>query len=298
MDLSIVLKTKKLNIIKNTKRTIDKLFLLHKQNKIQNFNDKLSKLQDLVNNNINEIKQIDLLIKKRKEYDPMIFAIVEYFNINKCYESAALLSKKYNQDSDILFFKEQDKICEAYKNNEYDKILKYLREYKNIFKNYDIEETVKVKYFLYLCINKKIKESLEFLRNNNIPKKFLINLICVKDTMSEDERHVSILRDAFGISNSRLQSRVEYGIISYKTNMCDKYQDNECPACMFTGLRKEVPFNKREHSIIICRGSKEPITEENRGFVYENGHVYGEKYVKGKGYRLEDYKYPRQCFFM
>lgn len=298
MDLTIILKAKKINIIKNTRRTIDKLFLLHKQNKIKDFNDKLDKLKELVNNNISEIKKLDYQIKLRENYDPIIFAIVEYFNCNRCYNSAMLLSKKYNQESDIDFFKEQDLLREDFRNKKFENLLNYIREYKNIFKMYELEEIVKINHFLNLCIKKDEKECLQFLKKNNIPRKYLINIVCLKDSINEDETPLEILLDAFGISNSRIRHRVEYGIMSYKTKMCCKYIDDECPSCMFVGLRREVPCNKREHSIILCKGTKQEITENNRGVVYDNGNVYGESYVKEKNYLLEDNKYPRQCFFM
>ncbi|KAF5140343.1 macrophage erythroblast attacher [Vairimorpha ceranae] len=298
MDMCVILKIKKNNIIKNTRRVIDKLFLLHKQNKILDFNDKLDRLKDLVNKNINEIQNINKEISERKKYNSLIFAIVEYFNINRCYKASVMLSDFFNQKSDILFFKETDELINQYRNNKYEDLLKYLKEHKTIFKTYNIEEKVKIRHFLNMCLLKKYSECITFLKKNDIPKKYYINLLCIKDKLVDDETPLAELYEAFGVFNTRIQKRIEYGIISYKTKMCYKFINEECPACMFIGLRREVPFNRREHSVILCKGSQDLITEENRAFAYDSGHVYGENYIKEKGYLLEDNKYPRQCYFM
>lgn len=298
MDLSIILEIKKANIIRYVKKTIEKLFLLEKQNKIFDMDEKLEKLKDMVNRKIDEIQAIDRLINLRKNYDPLIFYITEFFNVNMCYESSKMLSDKYNQESDLLFYQDISNIVKEYKVNNYEPILSFLKEYRNIYKNLDIENEIKLEYFLYLCMNRKDKECLRFVKKNDFCKKYLFNIIKQKSTVKHNECLEDILLDGFGICNSRIQKKIEYGMISFKTKVCFKYPRDCCPSCVFVGLRGEVPFNRRDHSVILCRGSNEMITEENKAVCYSNGHVYGENYVKKKGFKIEDGKYPRICYFM
>ncbi|KAK6089547.1 hypothetical protein P3W45_001429 [Vairimorpha bombi] len=298
MNLSIILEIKKANIIRYIKKTIEKLFLLEKQNKIFDMDDKLEKLKDMINRKIDEIQAIDRLINLRNKYDPLIFYITEFLNVNMCYKSSKMLSTKYNQESDILFYQEISNIMKEYWAFNYDPVLNFLKEYRNIFKTLDIENEIKLEYFWYLCMNKMDKECLRFVKKNELCRKYLINIIKLKNSFKQIEKLEDILLEGFGICNSRIQKKIEYGMISFKTRICYKYPRDVCPSCVFVGLRSEVPFNRKEHSVILCRGSHEVISEENRAVCYSNGHVYGENYVKKNAFKIEDGKYPRVCYFM
>ncbi|EQB59700.1 hypothetical protein NAPIS_ORF02743 [Vairimorpha apis BRL 01] len=274
MDLSIILEFKKINIIKNTRRTIDKLILLRSQNKLSNYKEKLVKLKELINKNIDEIEHLNFLIKNRNTYDVSMFYIIEFLNINQCFYTSEMLSKKYKITSDIQFYKEIYSLLDKLHTDDFLDILKFMKDYKSLFKPSNIQQ-IKNDYFLSLCHSSKFKNCLSFIRNNNIDKKLLIYLN--ENLMKTRE----MILNAFGISSFRLQKRIEYGIMSFKTKHCSK----------------EVPYNHIEHSLILCKGSGDLINHENSGYAFKNGNVYGEKYLQDNNI-LDEGTNPRKLYFM
>lgn len=298
MDLSIILEFKKINIIKNTRRTIDKLILLRSQNKLSNYKEKLVKLKELINKNIDEIEHLNFLIKNRNTYDVSMFYIIEFLNINQCFYTSEMLSKKYKITSDIQFYKEIYSLLDKLHTDDFLDILKFMKDYKSLFKPSNIQQ-IKNDYFLSLCHSSKFKNCLSFIRNNNIDRKLLIYLVINFEKISFTEQKFNETREmilnAFGISSFRLQKRIEYGIMSFKTKHCSS--SLHCPSCMNKDLREEVPYNHIEHSLILCKGSGDLINHENSGYAFKNGNVYGEKYLQDNNI-LDEGTNPRKLYFM
>lgn len=322
MDLPLIKQTKASNLIKTTRKIIEKLFFLHKTKKIkeEDFKNKLDKLEELIIRNTDSLLSLQSEIEEYERVDPTMALVVEHFNHIGCFNTATLLASKFAIPSEQDFYKRLNLVSSELANYNFTPAFEFFKEFKTLFENNLMESKLKVHKFIYLCEAGQHKEGLRHLlyelKRNSLPvKSYLPHLIGLKVSTAFEASHRLLVNDfrlaildAFNLSQfSRLSKRVEYGLMAFKTQECFKEATNKrCPACCEDlRLREDVPFNRHEQSIVLCRGSSEELDDVNQPFVYENGHVYGLNYIqKNKGIVVcpktgkTSIKYPKTCYFV
>ncbi|KAF9762670.1 E3 ubiquitin-protein transferase MAEA [Nosema granulosis] len=322
MDVSLILQITANNIVKTTRRTIEKLFSLHKAGKISEveFKAKLDKLKDLVIKNTENLKAIQRQAEERNKADATMTFIVEHFNYKGCFASANLLASKFDILHDQDIFKMIENIKNELKQFNFTPAFEFYKDHRLLFKTNTFDTKLKLHRFIYLCSQGNIKEALMYLmsdlKKHSLAVKrvlpFLVDPISAFKTVDEshealvEEIHASMLEVFRLTKESRLSKIVEYGMMAFKSQECFKEKNEKCPSCCPNlKLREEVPFNRHEQSIILCRGSGKELDDQNQPHAYDNGHVYGDDFIKenrgfvvcprtGKTYS----KYPRVCYFV
>ncbi|KAM0685753.1 hypothetical protein COBT_003031, partial [Conglomerata obtusa] len=187
----------------------------------------------------------------------------------------------------------------------------------------DFERIIKVFKFISICRNNRIKEATLFVKEEfkNDPTVINKHLTLLIDNNTK-------LPDCFGINDvedvallfksiylamykqcleSRLEKRIEYGIICYKTKMCAIKRNPDCPTCLniVSGVRNFMPYARKDNSIILCKGSGKEMNETNQAYCFESGYIYCEEYIINMNYNYECKETknickenPLKCFFV
>lgn len=318
MDVTLIQKIKINNIVKNTKRTIEKLFSLHKSGKMseEDFMLKLDKLKDLVIRNTETLKDLEREVVERSNVDPTKFLVVEHFNHLGEFSTADYLALKLGVPHDQDFYKMILGIKRELENKNFIPALEFCKDYRLLFRNNSFETKLKIYRFVNLCRDGNSQKALAYLmaelkKNTEAVRKFLPLLIDSKILDVEDS---TLVEDFYGAmlevfrlgKTTRLSDRVEYGMMAFKTQECFKERNTKCPTCCpELVLREEIPYNRHEQSIILCRGSGTELDDVNQPHAYDNGHVYGNEYIKKKNNLVvcpktgkSSSKYPRLCYFV
>jgi len=145
---------------------------------------------------------------------------------------------------------------------------------------------LRIEEFNKLCTTDKENAVLylteHFSNNKELIKKHLPSLVDINGHTESREDVGSIFRESYlkmykQSKESRLQRRLVYGIIAYKTLMCAERTNPDCPTCLLYNIN--LPCCKKDNSIILCKGSGAVMDEKNQAYYFESGFVYCEEYI-------------------
>ncbi|TBU03555.1 hypothetical protein CWI37_0276p0020 [Hamiltosporidium tvaerminnensis] len=226
MDLSIIQKSKRQNLIRSTYKLIEKLFYIHTIKKISTeaLNEKLEKLKTLLKSINTQIEDLNSVVIQRQDTDKELYVLInEHLLYHGYFETSKKFVKEFEIEkyNDYSFFKEMYETKQEIYNGKFDKVLHFCKEYKTTLKNMtipikneylttfiklnihqnkenhtefncsDIENMFRVQEYIELCKNCKYKEAMlyakeTFCKNTFLIKPFLPLLVC---------RDVSTLKD-------------------------------------------------------------------------------------------------------
>jgi macrophage erythroblast attacher len=335
MHNSLIQHVKFNNIVKTKGKTIEKLFSLYENNKISKdeFLNKLDRLQDLINKNCENLRELEKEIELREGIDETLFLVIEHLNQIGCYETANELKGKINEGDDdgqvnsnqeqgnfdqdffikIKFIKDQLTLY------NFKPALDFCKENKGLLPDSGLETKLKINQFINLIERNEYQEGIiyimnELKKNSGIVKGVLPLLIDKKLVRKMYLVHSDLVKEVYEsmLSSyklspiSRLTKRVEYGMMAFKTQECFKKINPKCPTCCnHLKLREEIPFNRHEQTIILCRGTGEELDDQNQPYAFDNGHVFGNDYIKSKNNIVvcpktgkASCKYPKVCYFV
>lgn len=331
MDLSTIQETKNLNILKATRRLIERLFLIHKSGKInsRDFVMKLQRLKEIVKINIDEVERNEeVILFRSKPSDYLNVFIVEHFEHIGCFETARMLANKLSISgySDSDFYRKIHEIREQICEGRFESALAFCKEYRAEMKGLkcdgssDLENKLKIEKFIGMCRKQDYDKALEFVNKEfkKVPEQIksylpiLVSSSTFKKYPSEGHSKAAMQFQRCALAlfkrgeKSRLTKRIEYAMMGYKTYKCVEMQSKDCPACCKAlKLRNDVPFNKHEISILLCRGSQEEMDDSNQPYAFEDGFVYGARYIESVEHiciipRATDNpsRYPKLCFIL
>nr|AGE95564.1 hypothetical protein ECU02_0110 [Encephalitozoon cuniculi] len=331
MDLSTIQEVRISNILRTTCKLMERLFLMYRCGKIgkEDYIQKLEKLKEVVGSSIDEMERNARTISSRKgPVNVLDVFVMEHFEHIGCFGAAELLGKKLSIEnySDSDFYKRVYGIRNQIKAGSFEDALLFCKEHKVELKSMKSEEGVslendlKIEKFIEMCHAQEFDKALEFINKEfkRVPEQIKSYLPVLVSNSSfrkypssghskTAEQFLSCALKLFrrGIK-SRLTQRIEYGMMAYKTYRCINAESSNCPACCRAfKLREDVPFNKHEISILLCRGSGEEMDDSNQPHIFEDGFIYGTKYIESSEYvcigsRSGDnsLRYPRLCFIL
>ncbi|TBU17093.1 hypothetical protein CWI40_020800 [Ordospora colligata] len=322
------------SVLRSGYRVIDRLFRMYRNGEMndEDYMNKLVKLKELMNKKIDEVEECMKVTSTRvMPSDILHVFIMEHLEHNGYFLSASLLARRLEVEeySEECFYLKLHEMKNMIEEGEFEDALDFCKENRSELKrlgdseSLHLENDLKVQKFLLMCKNKEICKALEFAGKELIKihrdvKKYLPALVFGTDFVSgdvgSDEDKVAVrfcrcmLRMFKRGEKSRLMQRIEYGMMAYKTHKCfEDSSDERCPSCCAAlKVREDVPFSKHEISILLCKGSKEVMDDLNQPYVFEDGSVYGSRYI---GYSEiiftshrdrcdENTSYPRLCYIM
>lgn len=329
--MSTIQEIQNTHLIKTTKKIIEKLIFQYRNKKINKdeYNQKLEKLKKLITDKISEIKKNQVVLNKKmsKSNDLNAF-ITEYFVHIGCFETGKAYAKKMHTEEflDLDFYEKIFRIRKQIIEGEQEDALGFIKEYRNEFKSSkdetarNIENSIKVEIFVKLCYNQKSQEALEFVNREfkKIPEKIKAYLPMLVSS-NKSEKHQ--LKNSIQVANfffssalkifqktkiPRLAKRIEYGLMAYKTYHCVNNISENCPSCCKAlKLRLDLPYNKHEISILLCKKTFEIMDDLNPPYAFDDGSVYGSNYLeKIKNIcvftKTSDNisRYPKLCFIV
>ncbi|ADM11004.2 uncharacterized protein Eint_020030 [Encephalitozoon intestinalis ATCC 50506] len=331
MDLSTIQEARISNILRTTCKLMERLFQMYKCGRIsrEEYMQKLEKLKEVIKLNIDEIEKNAKTIVARKEpVNVLNVFIMEHFEHMGYFDTAELMARKFSIGgySDSDFYKRIYEIRNQVETGSFEDALAFCREHRMELRSIKWEEAIslendlKVEKFIEMCHAQEFDKALEFINKEfkRVPeqiKSYLPVLVSNSNFRKYPfSRHTKtaeqFLRCALKLfrrgPKSRLMQRIEYGMMAYKTYRCIDTENDNCPACCKAfRLREDVPFNKHEISILLCRGSGEEMDDSNQPYVFENGFIYGAKYIESSEHICINSKaadnslrYPRLCFIL
>lgn len=284
---------------------MEKLFLHYNTGKIsrEDMLVKLLKLKDLVKSLANNLRTSTNTIHRRNNVDTLRFFILEHLNYNFLFRTSQMFEAKYNLKpfSDTDFFEDIRGIQEDIVNGDCKKALAYCRENKVHMKDVftSLETKLRIIEFTKIC-GKDKNRAMEYARvffkkEKESVRKYLLSLIERDDSidvMKISKDFVSGVYDLYSLKD-RLSLRLEFGVIAFKTSLCELKKNLECPGCTFARYTKMI--NRTENSEIVCEGCHIVLDSSNQAFSDELGRVYGRKYIIESGISLKD---PKICYFV
>ncbi|AFM97762.1 hypothetical protein EHEL_020050 [Encephalitozoon hellem ATCC 50504] len=331
MDLSTIQKARISNTLRTTCKLMERLFQMYRNRKIskEEYMQKLEKLKEVVGSNIDEMERDAKVIASRREPTNVLSVfIMEHFEHIGCFDTALLLANKFSikNYSDSDFYKLVYGIKSQIESGMFEEALSFCREHRVELKSMKCEEAVslendlKIEKFIEMCHAQEFDKALEFVNKEfkRVPeqiKSYLPILVSNSNFRKYPfSRHNKTAEQFLGCAlklfrrgfKSRLMQRIEYGMMAYKTYRCIDTENNRCPACCRAfRLREDVPFNKHEISILLCRGSSEEMDDTNQPYVFEDGLIYGSRYIESSDHICISSKstdsalrYPRLCFIL
>jgi macrophage erythroblast attacher len=331
MDTTTIQEAKNAHILRTTRKLMEKLFQLHKDGKLATgeYVQKLERLKAVVKTNLEEVKRNEEIIRSRRRAGGTLLAfMVEHLNHVGCFETAELLCSRHGleEQSDGEFYRTLRGMQGEVRNGEFDSALAFCKEYRielrgSKFKmSPELENNLKIEKFIGLCHSQRHEEAVEFVDKEfkKIPESIkpylpiLVNSGTV--TTGPEQMHTEagemFLEHALALfrrpMKSRLTKRIEYAMMAYKTYHCDSSSSERCPACCKAfKLREDVPSNKHEISILLCKATQEEMDDTNPPYAFEDGSVYGARYIE----TVENIcvtsrtpenacRYPKLCFIV
>ncbi|AFN82477.1 hypothetical protein EROM_020020 [Encephalitozoon romaleae SJ-2008] len=331
MDLSTIQKARISSTLRTTCKLMERLFQMYRCRKIskEEYMEKLEKLKEVVGSNIDEMKRNTRIMASRNEpTNTLNVFIMEHFEHIGCFGTASALASKFSIEaySDADFYKRVYGIKNQIENGLFEEALSFCREYRVELKSMKCEEAaslendLKVEKFIEMCHGQEFDKALEFINKEfkRVPeqiKSYLPVLVSnsnfrkypfSRHTKTAEQFLVCALKLFRRGLKSRLMQRIEYGMMAYKTYRCINTENNKCPTCCKAfRLREDVPFNKHEISILLCKGNSEEMDDTNQPYVFEDGFIYGAKYIELSEHICASSKsidnalrYPRLCFIL
>ncbi|KAH9412097.1 hypothetical protein HK407_02g03210 [Ordospora pajunii] len=325
------------SVLRSGYRVIDRLFRMHRNGEIsgEDYVNKLDKLKELMSKKIDEVEAcVQAAATRRMPCDVLPVFIMEHFEHNGYFVSASAFARRFEIEeySEGCFYRRMYRMKAMIEAGEYDEALDFCKENRSELRrlgdceSLHIENDLKKQKFLLMCRKNEICKALEFASKEFIKihgdiKQYLPALVLGADFgnggVGNEEWKVAerfcrcMLRLVKRGEKSRLMRRIEYGMMAYKTHKCfdeeEGARDERCPSCCAAlRMREDVLFSKHEISILLCKGSKEVMDDLNQPYVFENGCVYGSRYIGHSeliyvGHRDcsdENTKYPRLCYIM
>lgn len=331
MDLSTIQEIRNLSVLKTTRKLMEKLFQMHRNGKIssEDYVLKLEKLKGVVESSIDEVERNSETIRLRsRPVDQLHVFIVEHFEHVGCFETADMLARRFSIEeySDRDFYRQIHGMRARIEEGEFEDALGFCKEYRSELKgsryedSCELENNLKIEKFIRMCHSHDHDKALEFVNREfkRVPeqiKSYLPVLVSNSAFRKYPPSGHSKVADQFQRcalalfrrgEKSRLTQRIEYGMMAYRTYRCTDRQSRGCPTCCKAlRLREDVPFNKHEISILLCRGSSEEMDDTNQPYAFENGLVYGAKHIESVEHiciisRSADNpsRYPKLCFIL
>lgn len=331
MDLSVIQEARISNALRGTHKLMERLFQMHRSGKIgrEEYSQKLQKLKEVVESNIGEMeKNARIVMSRREPRNVLDVFIVEHFEHMGYFGTAELLRAKFGTEeySDAGFYRRVYEIKDRIEQGSFEDALEFCREHRMELKGMKWEEAsslendLKIEKFIEMCHAQEFDKALEFINREfkKVPEQIksylpvLVSNSTFKKCPSSGHSKAAeqFVRCAFRLFRrgfkSRLAQRIEYGMMAYKTYRCAGTESSCCPACCKAfRLREDVPFNKHEISVLLCRGSGEEMDDSNQPYAFEDGSVYGARYIEvsenicvtSKGVD-SSLRYPRLCFIL
>lgn len=275
---------------KNSGRLIAKLVDAHNAGKItdETFVKNLKIFRDAVN------KKIDKLLNKEENIvlnDNFEEVLNEYFEQMELVEPRTPLFVSFKEIEQNIMKANLEDVQYFIKMNK-----TVLKEIKS-----GLEEKLKIQMFMNLVLEDKKTEAIEYVRTSAITPQSIqtwssILISNPTERLKMSDNHSKILYEEYknillyikGIpKESRLVNRILAGILSINTTKCgESYNKRECPTCIswISEIAKKMPKSKRENTFLVCVGTGEQITENNRPLLYSSRWIYSETYFKKYGY--------------
>lgn len=331
--MDAIAQNKRLNSIRTIYKIIEKLVSLYNKSKLTlpELKEKLQTLKTRIHNDFDNLDQV----ATTQANDDLNTLIGEYFLFHNYDEAYQLFAQKYKVFVSTSFYKDLNAIMNDIEAKDFKTLSNFIREnrlsLKNttfVYKNQklsfsDFEKIYKIFSFHDLCKNNKKKDAIMFIRQEfENSKEIVKNHLCyiinsnielsdcyeVQNTRDLAEVFKSMYLSLFRqCSVSRLEKRLEYGVMCYKTKICGKEKNPNCPTCLgvLSDLIKVIPCSRKDNSIILCKGSGKEMNEKNLPYCFESGYVYCEEYIAKMNYQYECVvtgevckENPKKCYFV
>ncbi|KAM0677102.1 GID complex subunit containing RING finger motif [Binucleata daphniae] len=330
--MDAISQNKRYNIVKQIHKIIEKLFSMHDKKKLttSEFKEKLTALKTRIHNDFLTISQT--VSKPSDDLNTLIAEHLIYNNYQSAYD---LFTKKHKVIVNTKYYKDLSTITADIQNKKYEKLQDYITQNRMILKSIDFEyknqklsfgdfeKIFKIFCFYEMCKENKKNEAIayikeEFKKNReaiNTHLRYIVNEnIELNDCYDVENSHdfaelfkmmyLSLYRQC---SVSRLEKRLEYGVMCYKTKVCGKSNNPNCPTCLglLSEMIKVIPGSRKDNSIILCKGSGKEMNEQNQAYCFESGYVYCEDYIAKINYHYECVvtgevckDNPKKCYFV
>lgn len=325
MDLSTIQEIQSLSVLKTMRKLMERLFQMRRGGKVsaEDYVQKIERLRAIVEAGFMQIeKNEEVALARSRPADRLHVFILEHLEQSGCFETAHLLADRFSiaEYSDLDFYKQIWRMVRQIEQGDFEDALTFCKEHRAELKTskhegcMDLENDLKIEKFVGMCHSLDYEKALEFANREfkRIPEQIKSYLPALVSRSVSKPCHLKMSnqfqRCALALfkkgDRSRLARRVEYGMMAYKTYRCAEMGSRDCPACCKAlRLREDVPFNKHEISILLCRGSREEMDDTNQPYAFEDGLVYGARHIESLRNvcitpKTDKQGYPKLCFIL